>query len=182
MQIVCGIILSFPRLYPTGGQITHALLSRLPLYHCGRSHDHARLACIKRAASVHPEPGSNSLNENLTSFHYSAVKVLAPTGGAVPSTAGAFNDSTPSLQACQHHHTAILIQSATKPNLRAFSARNHACGTRRADVSPTTPGELPVLYAGARHFCLTVVVQTSERANFGTRPMPEHRVSGILPP
>ena len=74
MQVVCGIILSFPRLYPTGGQITHALLSRLPLYHCGRSHDHARLACIKRAASVHPEPGSNSLNENLTSFHYSAVK------------------------------------------------------------------------------------------------------------
>jgi hypothetical protein len=34
----------------------------------------ARLACIRRAASVHPEPGSNSLNGNLTSFHYSTVK------------------------------------------------------------------------------------------------------------
>ena len=84
MQVVCGIILSFPRLYPTGGQITHALLSRLPLYHCGRSHDHARLACIKRAASVHPEPGSNSLNENLTSFHYSAVKEPLTAGGLRP--------------------------------------------------------------------------------------------------
>ena len=47
-------------------QVAHALLTRPPL-----SHDHlhpegicqkcfVRLACIKHAASVHPEPGSNS--------------------------------------------------------------------------------------------------------------------------
>ena len=115
MQVVCGIILSFPRLYPTGGQITHALLSRLPLYHCGRSHDHARLACIKRAASVHPEPGSNSLNENLTSFHYSAVKVPTPAGGPIPSTAIAFGYCTPSSLYCQHRTSAEFAGPALLP-------------------------------------------------------------------
>ncbi len=31
LGILCGIILNFSRLYPTEGQVTHALLSRLPL-------------------------------------------------------------------------------------------------------------------------------------------------------
>ena len=50
LPVLCGIIPSFPRLYPTKGQVTHVLLSRLPLFHCGRSHGHARLACTKRPA------------------------------------------------------------------------------------------------------------------------------------
>ena len=55
---------------------------------CDRSHRFARLACIRRTASVHPEPGSNSLNnacnrsynsisKQKTFFHYSIVKVRA---------------------------------------------------------------------------------------------------------
>ena len=38
---------------------SHALLSRLPLFHPRRGL-FARLACLKHAASVHPELGSNS--------------------------------------------------------------------------------------------------------------------------
>ena len=47
-------------------QVTHALLTRPPLElnHIDRSFNKVipvRLACVKHAASVHPEPGSNSL-------------------------------------------------------------------------------------------------------------------------
>ena len=49
-------------------QVTHALLTRPPLEtdQICRSFNEkfpVRLACVKHAASVHPEPGSNSLNK-----------------------------------------------------------------------------------------------------------------------
>ena len=51
-------------------QVTHALLTRPPLglNQICRSFNEiipVRLACVKHAASVHPEPGSNSLNKCL---------------------------------------------------------------------------------------------------------------------
>ncbi len=46
-------------LSPAWGQITHVILDRLPL--CRRCRAGVvRLACVRHAASVHPEPGSNS--------------------------------------------------------------------------------------------------------------------------
>ena len=54
-----GITVRFQTLSPTEGQVPHALLTRPPL----RKHRNAfsvRLACVRRAASVRPEPGSNS--------------------------------------------------------------------------------------------------------------------------
>jgi hypothetical protein len=55
---VCGITRGFPRLSPTPGQIAHVLRTRPPR----KSTEvlPARLACIRHAASVDPEPGSNS--------------------------------------------------------------------------------------------------------------------------
>ena len=56
-------------LSPCIRQVTHALLTRPPLSHekLGLQqavplahHNSVRLACVKHAASVHPEPGSNS--------------------------------------------------------------------------------------------------------------------------
>ena len=47
-------------------QVAHALLTRPPLSQIPRHSEEiqskcfARLACVKHAASVHPEPGSNS--------------------------------------------------------------------------------------------------------------------------
>ena len=49
-------------LFPTEGQVTHALLTRPPLSfkESKLPFGFVRLACVKHAASVHPEPGSNS--------------------------------------------------------------------------------------------------------------------------
>ena len=68
---LCGISTCFQMLSPCIRQVTHALLTRPPLRY---QHFHSqqadrfkngipvRLACVKHAASVHPEPGSNSRN------------------------------------------------------------------------------------------------------------------------
>ena len=63
---LCGISSRFQLLSPCTGQVTHALLTRPPLSHQKlhseeiRLRCFVRLACVKHAASVHPEPGSNS--------------------------------------------------------------------------------------------------------------------------
>ena len=63
---LCGISSRFQLLSPCVRQVIHALLTRPPLSH---KHLHpegirckcfVRLACVRHAASVHPEPGSNS--------------------------------------------------------------------------------------------------------------------------
>ena len=59
-----GISPGFPGLSPTRRQVTHALLTRLPLY-WGIAPFLARLACVRHAASVRSEPGSNSPIESL---------------------------------------------------------------------------------------------------------------------
>ena len=55
-----GITRAFARLSRGGGQVAHVLLTRSPLYSAPEGAFRVRLACVKRAASVHPEPGSNS--------------------------------------------------------------------------------------------------------------------------
>src|SRR5690625_4442035 len=59
-----GINPSFPGLFPCTGQLAYALLTHPPVS-IGRSPYTPRLACVKPAASVHPEPGSNSSSYNL---------------------------------------------------------------------------------------------------------------------
>ena len=67
-----GISRRFQRLSPSSGQVTHVLLTRPPLGAIaspeGETLGHlARLACVRHAASVHPEPGSNPPSKwNLT--------------------------------------------------------------------------------------------------------------------
>ena len=63
--VLCGISRCFHLLSPCLGQIVHALLTRPPLELQLPSRRistiiPARLACVKHAASVRPEPGSNS--------------------------------------------------------------------------------------------------------------------------
>ncbi len=64
----CGISKGFPLLSPSERQVAHTLLTRPPL--SLNSFDRSRiptssvrLACVRHAASVHPEPGSNSLKK-----------------------------------------------------------------------------------------------------------------------
>ena len=60
LEISCGISPPFGGLSPTSGQVTHVLLTRLPLYSRAEARFLVRLACVKHAASVRSEPGSNS--------------------------------------------------------------------------------------------------------------------------
>src|SRR5688500_5205937 len=66
--VISGISHRFRWLSPSEGQITHVLLTRSPLEYPRRSLS-ARLACVKHAASVRPEPRSNSPLKNNTHNH-----------------------------------------------------------------------------------------------------------------
>ena len=69
--MLCGISTPFGVLSPSVRQVAHALLTRPPLGP-SRKTTPVRLACIRHAASVHPEPGSNSSIQSLNSFSSSA--------------------------------------------------------------------------------------------------------------
>ena len=65
-QIVCGISCSFEQLSPTTG---HVPMYYSPVRHSpsgASTYAAVRLACVKHAASVQSEPGSNSYVQSLT--------------------------------------------------------------------------------------------------------------------
>ena len=55
-----GISTPFEVLSQTLGQVIHVLLTRAPLYSESKDSFLVRLACVRHAASVRSEPGSNS--------------------------------------------------------------------------------------------------------------------------
>ena len=60
-NVVWGIRRRFRRLSPCDGQVAHVLRTLPPVaVRALLLHAAPRLACVKPAASVHPEPGSNS--------------------------------------------------------------------------------------------------------------------------
>ena len=62
LMMLCGISSRFQLLSPSERQVTHALLTRPPLSSQKQAPNcSVRLACVRHAASVRPEPGSNSL-------------------------------------------------------------------------------------------------------------------------
>ncbi len=70
-----GISSRFQLLSPSSGQVTYVLLTRLPLSPSRLLRKApVRLACIRHAASVHPEPGSNS--SSLPLSHLAMGRVL----------------------------------------------------------------------------------------------------------
>ena len=61
--MLCGISSRFQLLSPLKAQVAHALPPRPPLEQSDRNQTvPVRLACVRHAASVRPEPGSNSHN------------------------------------------------------------------------------------------------------------------------
>src|SRR5690625_6007419 len=63
--VLSSIRPSFPGLSQSSGQVPHVILTRSPLIHPQQAGSFSvRLACVKHAASVHPEPGSNSPYKN----------------------------------------------------------------------------------------------------------------------
>ena len=80
-MVLCGISNLFRLLSPCLGQIVHALLTRPPLT-SNRSSPSARLACVKHAASVRPEPGSNSDVQSFSSTHPLSLRLAKALGSA----------------------------------------------------------------------------------------------------
>ena len=97
---VWGISQGFPWLSPSGGQVTHVLLTRPPLgTPPQREVSPARLACVRHAASVHPEPGSNP--------SYKIRSRLNEIGGCYPY----FNDpgsKTPKFTSTLEYVTSLF--------------------------------------------------------------------------
>src|SRR5207302_8588590 len=60
LAVVCGISNPFGLLSPAERHITHVLRTRPPLYYRAEARILARLACVRPAANVRSEPGSNS--------------------------------------------------------------------------------------------------------------------------
>ena len=72
---LCGISVCFRTLSPSHRQIAHALLTRPPLI-IPRKEITVRLECVKHAASVHPEPGSNSLKNGILNSSSDELKIF----------------------------------------------------------------------------------------------------------
>ena len=72
---LCGISDRFQTLFRSHRQIAHALLTRPPLIR-SRSSLTVRLECVKHAASVHPEPGSNSLKNGILNSSLDELKIF----------------------------------------------------------------------------------------------------------
>ena len=96
----------------SSGQVTHVLLRRSPRW-APRRTPAARLACLRHAASVRPEPGSNSPSEN-----------------ASPACAGSFSESTwarkaflPARFSRFNHRLPPLQQAHTPTRLSAKRRR-----------------------------------------------------------
>ena len=62
-EAIWGISTPFGALSPTGGQVSHVLLRRPPVYSSPEGEFRPRLAWLRHAASVSPEPGSNPPQE-----------------------------------------------------------------------------------------------------------------------
>ena len=72
---LCGISSRFQLLSPSVRQVAHALLARPPLtWQKQAPVKSVRLACVRHAASVRPEPGSNSLKYCI--YHLAVYKSI----------------------------------------------------------------------------------------------------------
>ena len=86
-------------------QVTHALLTRPPLSQSiTRFQDcFVRLACVKHAASVHPEPGSNSHVKKLISVKLNLANSFIQVANKFATVRSSSNNSTSRLFSSLSH-------------------------------------------------------------------------------
>src|SRR5687768_6560215 len=77
-KVVSGISSCFQLLSQSQGQVAHVLLTRSPLVYPRRGLT-VRPACVKHAASVRPEPGSNSPLKSMQSDSLARVDLAVST-------------------------------------------------------------------------------------------------------
>ena len=149
-RVLRGIRPDFSRLSPASGQVTYVLLSRLPLSFPGEPGRTVRLACIRRTASVRPEPGSNSM-KLLVSFHYPVVKVPATRTacsreyhplGRPPAAKSMISDITRKGQALSAPFAAIkrAAGSPPPPSIPVIPSARSAAEESTASARHPVPG------------------------------------------
>ena len=146
--VLSGIRPSFPSLSRSAGQITHVLLTRSPLEY-PRKGLSVRLACVKHAASVRPEPGSNSPNKNP---HQQAGRIQSEKPDTTPKT-GIKKTTTPhtrgSAKSVAKKTTTktkppnTLLSSQTTPSRPRNKPRGYWPLGRCTDGERPTEVELP---------------------------------------
>src|SRR2546427_9221762 len=110
-MIVCGITRPLGRLSPTVGQVPHVLRTRLPLN--GELPPRpVRLACVRHAASVRPEPGSNSpMRIQFSSNRTTVLPVVRITSESNPSRhASRSEEHTSELQSQSNLVCRLLLE------------------------------------------------------------------------
>ena len=76
---ICGISVTFATLSPTSG---HVPMHYSPVRHSpsgASTHAAVRLACVRHAASVQSEPGSNSSVQSLSKLSLDVLQIQRPT-------------------------------------------------------------------------------------------------------
>ena len=117
--VLSGISPGFPELSRSCGQVAHVLLTRPPLgFKEQAPQNPARLACIRHAASVRPEPGSNSPKKSLIE-----LKVMTGLSFALQFSRNAFFFSAPPLFAA-----TVYIVSRDSSVVNTFLAGKNRVG------------------------------------------------------
>src|SRR5690606_21404313 len=162
-EVISGIRPSFPGLSQSQGQVTHVLLTRSPLVYPRRGLT-ARLACVKHAASVRPEPGSNSPSQAKTttptthptnSVHNRGRQTLQELNPAPhtqraqgtrskepppPQTQGAGrSQKTTQTRLSRNNHALLSSQETTANRLQTHTGSSPDAAHTPTRTSPKTP-------------------------------------------
>ncbi len=144
-----GITTRFQELSPTIRQVSHALLTRSPLSPPNKSPvDPVRLACVKHAASVRPEPESNPPHKNRrkpntgpqknkkttskTTPHHKAERSLTQTNTHTPSTNEKSTGILLAIKNPTKNHTPPHKQSAAFNQTTTYKTYKHKSSTKHA--------------------------------------------------
>ena len=110
--VLRGISTSFDALSPCERQVAHALLTRPPLESRKQaSQIPARLACVRHAASVRPEPGSNS-----------RVKSCIESRKCYLPSSKLISELTVFLDMTRENHVRVLLDSVSFSRIMPPSA------------------------------------------------------------
>ena len=137
-----GITRSFPRLYPTMGLVTVALLTLPPL-----ALRPVRLACLIHAANVHSEPGSNP--SKMVRRGFAGPKADFPRIGPHPER---LRKEIQSQSARSRHAPKAVPSPHSLPARAAHPAALAASGPRRPGVpgrrlARRPPSRVPHMHA-----------------------------------
>ena len=121
--VLSGISPAFAGLFQTGRQVVYVLLTRAPLYSHPEGCFRVRLACVKHAASVRSEPGSNSWFDSAVLIYIPRAAILPANGRPAarplrsPQTpAPAHRDMSP-CPCCRHRRSSLTVHPCTSGRL-----------------------------------------------------------------